>query len=182
MTTFPPTGIAACPRNEQPQMLLCEKSNSFQRHQDLPWTEHRLLYQKMSHQMSFTRWTSEMLYPGVSGGTRFASTNSFSLVKSKQFSGKNSMTTLILHACRSTKTNIFFLEVISEPKNPVPEGLFVKPTAASYPKTTQLSPPGVIQCIPHKNTTRRAHTTILFGWSLSYLHGSPHKKHRVAIL
>lgn len=134
MTTFPPTGIAACPRNEQPQMLLCEKSNSFQRHQDLPWTEHRLLYQKMSHQMSFTRWTSEMLYPGVSGGTRFASTNSFSLVKSKQFSGKNSMTTLILHACRSTKTNIFFLEVISEPKNPVPEGLFVKPTPASYPK------------------------------------------------
>lgn len=38
------------------------------------------------------------------------------------------------------------------------------------------------QCIPHKNTTRKAHTTVLFGWSLSYLHGSPHKKHHVAIL
>lgn len=146
MTTFPLTGIATCPRNTQPQMLLCEKSNSFQRHQDLSWnrwTQTSPSKDQMSHQMSFTSWNSEMLYPDISGGTRFACTNSFSLVKSRQFSGKNSMTTLILHACKSTKTDVY---------------------------------------IPHKNNTRKERTTILSGWSLSYLHGSPQKKHSVAIL
>lgn len=117
-------------------MLLCDKSNSFQRHQDLPWTEHRLLYQNIRCHIRcpLQGEPQRCCIQTLSGGTRFASTNSFSLVKSKQFSGKNSTTTLILHACRSTKTDVFFLEVISEPKNPVPEGLFVKPTPASYPK------------------------------------------------
>ena len=99
--TFPPAAITTCPRNAQPQILLCKKSKSCQRQQHFfwaLWTQTSLSLD--SHIRCPWQWAETWRgcyphYPQINGGTGFASIYSISLVKTEQLSGKSSITTAI---------------------------------------------------------------------------------------
>lgn len=101
MPTFPPAGITTRPRNAQTLIRFSSvrRVRACRRNSTSESCELRLLWQD-SHTSCPWQWAETWRgcyphYPHVSGGTRFASIYSISLVKYGQLSRKNSMTTAI---------------------------------------------------------------------------------------
>ena len=147
--TFPPAGITTCPRNAQPQILLCRKSKSLQRQQHFFWTLWtQTSLSKDSHIRCPWQWAETWRgccqhYPQISDGTRFASIYSISTgqnwatFREKKHDYSNSSATV-------SKWTSYFSSSSEEKssQNPgiQPQNAFsVKTTPSSYPKTTQLN-------------------------------------------